>query len=476
MIRARHILGGGLAGWGWTAAVAAILVLGGANWTMPLSRFLAELIGAGLLMAAIAAPPAPGRLRMTVPDWLGLCLLALFALHLVPLPPAIWTQLPGRELAVLADRTVFGNSGWRPLSLDPEATWRSLLMLIPAFAIYLAFRLGDEGRLAAVLRGVAIAALAAIAIALLQLALPRESWLHFYPRGDYEHPVAFFTNRNHQASFLVCAMPLVAALLLPGSSAQSDSRSWKSANLLLAAYAVLATLAVLATGSRAGAALLVLGASATGVAWLLAWQHAGGALPALFGPNPRARWLTPAAGVLLAGGVLAGTVALLGGDGIAAVLRRAPIAGDQRFDFWPLVADAAAHFWPVGSGIGTFLRGYEMHEPLRAVGPLYLNHAHNDFLEIVLEAGVPGLVLALAGTWELAVMGARAWRARPEDTLSATPARLASIALAVPVLHSLVDYPLRTVTIASTFALAAAMLAVAQPVLRPAGQEGLPVE
>src|SRR5690606_29803428 len=142
------------------------------NWTMPLSRFLAELVGAGLLMAAIAAPSARGRRWMTTPDWLCLCLFALFAVHLIPLPPAIWTQLPGRELAVIADQTIFAKPGWRPLSLDPEATWRSLLMLIPAFAAYLSVRLGDDARLTALLRGVAAAALAAIAIALLQLASP----------------------------------------------------------------------------------------------------------------------------------------------------------------------------------------------------------------------------------------------------------------------------------------------------------------
>jgi O-antigen ligase len=484
MIRVRHIGGKGAASWGWTAAVAVILVLGGANWTMPLSRFLAELVGVGLLIAAIAAPPAQGRLQMTVPDWLWLCLFALFAFHLIPLPPSIWTQLPGRELAELADRAVFGATGWRPLSLDPEATWRSLLMLLPAFATYLAVRLGDEARLAALLRGVAIAALVAIAIAMLQMALPGEALLHFYPRGDYEQPVGFFTNRNHQASFLVCALPLIAALLLPAPADRRDSGSWKSAGLLLAAYAALASLAVLSTASRAGAALLILGFAATAFAWLAAWQHQGRAAPVPSRLQQGRSWriLAAVGALVIAGAVAIVIVATLGGDDIAKVLKRAPIAHDQRFDYWPLVADAAAQFWPVGSGIGTFLSGYEMHEPLEAVGPLYLNHAHNDFLEIVLEAGVPALVLALAGIWELSVIAAKAWRAEPQATLSATPARLASIALAVPILHSLFDYPLRTVAITCLFALAAGMLAVAQlnaqaearPRLRQGA--GLPVE
>jgi O-antigen ligase len=148
------------------------------------------------------------------------------------------------------------------------------------------------------------------------------------------------------------------------------------------------------------------------------------------------------------------------------------VLDDNRLDFWPHVTGAGAHFWPVGSGIGTFLAAYEMYEPLEALRQLYVNHAHNDFLEIFLEAGAPGLVLALAGTWELGVMGWRAWRAPPHQAMAATPARLASVVVALPIAHSLVDYPLRTVSISVLFALAAAILASQDG----APGTGLPVE
>lgn len=434
--------------------MAAVLILGGGNWTMPLPRFLAELAGIGLLLAAIVAPrrriEAPDSLRMTVPDWLWVALLALFAFHLLPLPPGVWTQLPGRELAAAADRSVFESIGWRPLTLDPEATWRSLLMLLPAFASYLAVRLGDAGRLAALLRGIVIAAVAAIGVAFAQLAWPGEAWLHFYPRGDYEEPVGFFTNRNHQAVFLLCTLPLAACWLLPGADRGRDA--WRNAGLLLAIAAGIGSLAVLATGSRAGAALLPLALASTAAGWAFARD-----VPAAH--NRALRLIAMATGILGALFVAVAVVAMLGGDGVAQVLRRTPVLEDNRLAFWPLVSNATAHFWPVGSGIGTFLDAYEMLEPLEALQPLYVNHAHNDFLEIVLEAGAPGLVLALAGTWELAVMGWRAWRAPAGSAPNAALARFAAIAIALPIAHSLVDYPLRTVAIGSLFAVAAAILA-----------------
>lgn len=441
-----------LRAWGWTLAFAAILLLGGANWTMPLSRFLANIVACGVLVAAIAGHDGR-RLAMAVPDWLALALLALFAAHLVPLPPALWSQLPGREAAVLIDRTLAGSLPWRPLSLDPEATVRSLVMLLPAAAIYLAARLGDGARRRALLRGVVLAAALGVIVALCQLALPHAEALRFYPDGNYEQPIGVFTNRNHQATFLVMALPLVAAWLL----AQPLVRGGAVAGMALAVAGLAVAIGVLLTASRSGAALLLPALAGTWLAWAMARRtpEAGvAARPAGWrgGCRRRGPALLAAAAVIAA----AGLVFLLGREGLGGVLERGDPAGDQRFDFWPHVAAAAMHFWPIGSGLGTFLQGYEMHEPLEAVSPLYLNHAHNDFLEIFLEAGIPGLVLALAGAWELAALGWKAWRGAPVPFRD--QCRLASLACLLPIAHSLVDYPLRTVAISALFALAVAML------------------
>lgn len=440
---------------GWTLALAAILVLGGANWTMPLSRFLAGVVACIVLVAALAGRPA-GRFRMTVPDWLGLALLGLFAAHLLPLPPALWSQLPGREAAALIDRTVFGDPGWRPLSLDPEATLRSLTMLLPAAAVYLAARLGDARRRQALLRGVVLAAILAIVVALAQFAFPAFDGLRFYPSGDYERPIGFFTNRNHQATFLLMALPLGAAWLL--AFAGWDRR--RGAGLILAGFALAVAIGALLTASRSGAALLVPALAGTWLAWTMAHRTGPGG-PAV---ARHSGWRRHGPGLLAMATVVmvAGLVFVLGREGLGGVLDRGDPAGDQRFDFWPHVAAAAMRFWPLGSGLGTFLQGYEMHEPLAAVSPLYLNHAHNDFLEIFLEAGVPGLILALAGAWELSVMSWRAWRGRGENG-AVVPfrdrARLASLACLLPIAHSLVDYPLRTVAISALFALCIAFMA-----------------
>lgn len=430
--------------------MALVLLLGGGNWTMPLPRLLAQLVGVAMLVAAIALPgpvrPDGAAHRLTTVDRLVLALLALFALHMVPLPPWLWSALPGRELAAMADRQVFGVPQWRPLSIDPSATLDSLLMLLPALAVYCAARRGDEERRRALLAGTLLALIAAISAGLLQLALP-DGALQFYPRGDYANPVGFFTNRNHQATFLLMALPLAALLLDGGPGGRGEGRSGLP---LLFALALGVAIAALVTGSRSGAALLPVALAATALGWL---GMQPGRVDA--GPGARRLWLVLAMlGAIMLG---LGLLAASGADSLSAVLRRGEVAEDQRFDFWPLVAGAGAAFWPLGSGIGTFLEGYEMHEPLSALSPLYLNHAHNDYLEIFLEAGIPGLILALVAIAELAALAWRAWRR--DGSAGVRPARLAAVALLLPVLHSLVDYPLRTISITCLFALAAAMLA-----------------
>jgi len=437
----------------WALATAAILVLGGANWTMPLSRLLTQILGCGVLVAALAARPASGRAHMTTPDRLWLALFVLFAAHLLPLPPQVWMQLPGREIAVVSDRAVFGELPWRPLSLDPDATLDSLAMLLPAFALYVAVRLGNRDRRQAILAGVAIAALLGVFAGLLQLSAPGAQILHFYPRGDYQWPVGFFTNRNHQATFLLSALP-VCAILLAGQTRRHGAM--RSAGILTGAAMILAV-GVLVTGSRSGSALLPLAVAGTA----LAWRGIRRAPPRTTELPPARRSVRAgAAGMAGAAILVLGILALAGSESLTAVFRRGDVISDQRFDFWPFVISASMHYWPWGSGIGTFLTGYQLQEPLESLSPLYLNHAHNDFLEIFLEAGVPGLILALVCLAELGAMSWRAWRSGADGHgPGMMAARLASVAVCLPVLHSLLDYPLRTISISSVFAISVALMA-----------------
>ena len=112
-------------------------------------------------------------------------------------------------------------------------------------------------------------------------------------------------------------------------------------------------------------------------------------------------------------------------------------------------------FMPFGSGLGSFVNVYRLYESPDKVTNEYVVHAHNDYAELALELGVPGIVLMVLflATWLVAAKGA--WRRDAWNPF----AQAASIASAAVLVHSLVDFPLRTAAVSATFAMCMALMA-----------------
>ena len=131
--------------------------------------------------------------------------------------------------------------------------------------------------------------------------------------------------------------------------------------------------------------------------------------------------------------------------------------GDLRFRAWPVVMDVARDYFPWGSGAGSFVTAFQIREPLELLKPTYFNHAHNDLLELYVTAGLPGLILLGVALTCFAFAAWSAWRKDPAahgaagvDARQARMlARTASLILVLIALASLVDYPLRTPSIAA---------------------------
>jgi O-antigen ligase len=117
---------------------------------------------------------------------------------------------------------------------------------------------------------------------------------------------------------------------------------------------------------------------------------------------------------------------------------------------------------PFGSGLGSFVKVYPLFENADRVTPEYVVHAHNDYAELALELGLAGVLLVglFLAWWAAAVKSG--WRAGGGGPY----ARAASIASAVILVHSLVDFPLRTAAISATFAMCLALLIDRRPAQR----------
>jgi O-antigen ligase len=130
---------------------------------------------------------------------------------------------------------------------------------------------------------------------------------------------------------------------------------------------------------------------------------------------------------------------------------------DFRYELWQDTQFAIAQYWPFGSGVGSFKPVFVAAERLEVVDPSEPVRAHNDFLELALEGGIFGLVmLALA----CALIGWLLWRAlrlrnaetRPQIVFAAT-------VFLVVALHSVVDYPVRSMSLACLVGIAVGLSA-----------------
>lgn len=414
-------------------------VLGGGGPHAPLLTGLIEIFAVGALAITLG-----GRNfsldRSALPVlWLVAAILLLGLVQLTPLPPSIWTSLAGRGLQVDAATIVGGEKVWRPLSLDPDRTRASMIALVVPIAMFIAASSASLPARRLLIHCLIAAAAAGAVLGVVQLISPASANLYIYRLPPFQLPVGFFANRNHQAVFLVCSLCLLPPIVIDARKrAARQARIWIGGSL-----ALLLALTVIATQSRAGAALLILPAIALGMAVLQA-------LPA--GRRGRS-WIRAGAFSAVA---LVSVTALASSYLLPKLSSRLDGASDIRFSFWPDVIYALKLYFPVGSGIGSFDGVFRSVERLDFVYEKYVNHAHNDYLELALEAGLPAVLLIAAGFVWIAVRFSWAWRNRDED--DAGLACYATLAVAGILLHSIVDYPLRTEALSAVFGMACGFL------------------
>jgi hypothetical protein len=142
------------------------------------------------------------------------------------------------------------------------------------------------------------------------------------------------------------------------------------------------------------------------------------------------------------------------------------IVDTDRVEFARLTLATIPRYLPVGSGPATFRPVYAMIEPLDDLRPFYINHAHDDYLEVLLEYGVPGALLLLAGLAWLGWAALGAWFG--DDTDDRAIRCAATIGIGAILAHSTFDYPVRTTTIAVVFAMLAALTMASAPAALPA--------
>ena len=420
------------------------LILGGASaagiWANMLLQLLAIPIIFWSAVVRRATPmPAPGRQLVL----LLVLMLLLIGLQLVPLPPSVWTSLAGRQPIAEGLELLNLPLPWMPISLAPYNTVSSALWLLPAIAVLLGVIRVGAFRTKWIAWTVVLIAAASVIVGALQVVGGDGSPWYFYRITNLGSTTGFFSNRNHMATLLVCALPFLGALYLGavgrGQSAQRTSGMFV---IVAGAFAVI-LVGIAINGSLAGVGLAI---PVTVASFLLIWSR----------KRKLPRWAWAGLTALVAGAVILAYNVPFSSNNLVGQDRNAP---DSRNYSFALTSEAASDFMPVGSGIGTFVRIFPMYEDPATVDRYFMNHAHSDYLELALETGVPGILLILLFLLWWAWRAAAVWRAEEADYF----ARAATIASAAILAHSIVDYPLRTAAISALFALCCALMAEPRP-------------
>lgn len=419
---------------GW---LLACLALGGAsNGGVP-GNLCLQIVAALVVGWAIArrngVVGAPGE-RVLLLLLGGLTMW--IALTLVPLPPAVWSALPGRGFVAQGYRLMGMDLPWLPISLTDDRTVRSSLALLVPVASYLLMRKLDAAGLKRLAQIVIAFACVSVALGMAQLLGGDGSPLRPYAITNRNDPVGLFANANHFATFLLVCIPLAGAISGSGRSGGKMSRNARLQRYFGYGAIAICALGLVLIGSNAGRLLLIpalAGALLLGPGRKL-MEYRGFGL--VFGLG-----IAATAAVM----VLSVTSGFMADKVGASATSRTLISGTT--------LASAREFLPAGSGLGSFPAIYLMKSGGQSSNRQWTNHAHDDPAEVLLELGLPGLVLMAGFALWLVRTTLRLWSEPSRGGQGSQLAQAAALGAALIALHSLVDYPLRTAAMAAILAL-----------------------
>lgn len=411
----------------------ACLVLGGSAqgiW----ENALLQLAGIAIIAwsAAVETGPLPRPARQLL--LLFTIGVAVVALQLVPLPPSLWAH--GARAQLADGYHILGlSTPWLPLSLTPYEALPSLLSLIPPVALFCSVVRMKAYRLVWLATAILAGAAAGIILGAMQISSGGSYW-YPYAETNLGLAVGFFANANHMADLLVISLPFLAAIAATNND--HDIRRRSALIVLQAGLALVLLVGLALNGSLAGYSLIFPVAAASAMILL-----------------PRKSNLRRVAILLALLSVVAAIAALASsGVGKSKISRDASTSVQSREAIMKTTLEAIGDYMPFGSGLGSFVKVYRLYESPASVTEEYVIHAHDDYAEVALELGIPGILLmALFFVWWAKAILAVWGKGEGGPFVQA-----ASIASAAILVHSLVDFPLRTAAIGGCFAICLALL------------------
>jgi len=363
------------------------------------------------------------------PNKLQIPLLGLILIGLIQLLPLRSLDIP----SALLDTPITSS-----LSLAPYATRFAIVQLLVYF-VFLAASLtfiNSPKRLKFIVLTVIIFSSLMAVYGILQRLVNLEA-IYGARLPGYAHPFASFINQHHFAAFMEMTVGLTLGLLF-GEATKKDKR------FLLVIASVIMGMAVILTGSRGGMIGFLGVISFVVTANLFKKPTTENDSDIKNKRNYRRNFTFVAGGLALIIGLF-GTIILLGGD--ESLLRGVGLQNNQD-DF----SSGRIHFWQVawkifldnpilGAGLDAFGTAFTRYDTWN--GYYRVEQAHNDYLQILADAGVIGFACIAAFIYLLFKQSIGVIT-KAKDGFQQNVAIGALAGCFGILLHSFFDFPLRT--------------------------------
>jgi O-antigen ligase len=420
-----------------------------------------EWAGAPLLVAAalLALLSRPLAERPSDSRHLDIALIATFAavaLQLLPLPPQLASAISPASAAVRSAMYLAPESrpAWQPLALSLGSAAYAAALLVSVIVVFWAARKAcSAGMARRLVRIVAIAGLVAAsgAIVLRAVSDPTLIYGRWRPLDAGARPFGPFVNRNHFATWLVMACPLAAAYVVAAAVGRRRSESKLTAKAIqlfewlgsdaawVGAAGIVMTIALVVSTSRSG--LVAFGTSLVAGVYL------------------SRRQFTKERAVIGAVAALTVVAAILAFVNMEPLLSRVDetlaVGAGGRSQIWHETLLLIRWFWLTGTGLGGYQTAMIVYQ--QPNGTIFINQAHNQYLQLLAEGGLLVTIPLLA----CLVTFVRLVKTRlAEDTSSTQWLRIGgAVAMIAVAVQGLWETGLRIPANAVLFAIAAAIAA-----------------
>jgi O-antigen ligase len=338
-------------------------------------------------------------------------------------------------------RTAYASQ-WRPLSLYPHATWAAFSLALTYAAVFLITvnNVRSWHQLSRLLLTLLSVGGVVAVLGLLQKVSGTEKIYWFWKPTWGGSPFGPYVNRNHFAGYMAMVLPVGLGWLW-SQVAQSQGRDhgaagwgwrerlaaglgdWNGRLLLLAFALVNMATALIFSASRGGIMSFV--SSLLFFTLLVGWSRRGERRLALVG-------------LVLTACVFAYAL-WLGIDHVWQRFMEIDLEREGRITYWSATLRLISEFPLLGTGLGTYIYSFQRYNTV--LEQVVVDSAHNDYLELLAEAGFVGFLLVVGGLGWFCWRTLKHWFTRHDPkVLGSVLGGLTSV-FAIGI-HSLVDFNL----------------------------------